>query len=374
MHQKFEGNSKYLFLYIANARKADIKAVWISRNKNLVQELHHREFSAHYWLSLKGIWYSLRAGYFFVDTSIEVINYWLSGGAKEVNLFHALPIKKMERDVKKGKSSEVLLYNSNGLMKLVMMFMLPWRFLTPDYVCSTSPLYTKIFMSMFHIPKERVFEAGYPRNDVFFKEIDGSEIGVDKGVLSEVKQLKQESIVAKTIFYAPTFRDTGGSSFLEEPVLLEKLDTFLREYQAVFLVKLHPFTRINIPDKAQYKNIRFVPSSSDSYTFLKLSDILITDYSSIFVDFLLMDRPEIFFPYDYEKYITKDRELYFNYNSFTPGPKAYTFSELLDAIKSILGGNDEYADKRKEIRDRAFTYQDGNSSSRVFTIVKNLSS
>ena len=87
-----------------------------------------------------------------------------------------------------------------------------------------------------------------------------------------------------------------------------------------------------------------------------------------------MDRPEIFFPYDYEKYITKDRELYFNYNSFTPGPKAYTFSELLDAIKSILGGNDEYADKRKEIRDRAFTYQDGNSSSRVFTIVKNLSS
>ena len=104
----------------------------------------------------------------------------------------------------------------------------------------------------------------------------------------------------------------------------------------------------------------------------KLADILVTDYSSIFVDFLLLNRPEIFFPYDYEKYVTKDRELYFDYNEFTPGPKARVFSEFLGVLGKTLQGEDDFAQKRITQRDRCFSKIDSNASRRTIDEIRNI--
>ncbi len=371
--KKFEGNSKYLFLYIQNLNQQHIETAWITRDKKLLQELRKKKYKTYYFFSLQGIFYCLRAKYYVVDTSVEVISYWLSGGAKLINLFHALPIKKMERDVMRGDSSEVALFYSKGIVKILMHFLFPWRFVKPEYVASTSPLYTKIFMSMFQVGKDRIMETGFSRNDVLLRDIQGADIGTDSTTLSEMKQIKKENPEVTFFLYAPTFRDTGDQSFIENEALLGRLDVLLGRYNAIFWVKAHPFAKIVFP-KIPFTNIRFANPSSDSYLLLKLADVLITDYSSIFIDFLLTGRPEIFFPYDFEKYITKDRELYFDYKDFTPGPKAYTFDEFLDVLGKTLQKQDEYKAKRADQTVRCFTNNDGNSSARTFAFLRSLSS
>lgn len=367
--QKFEGNTKYLFLYIQQLKQRDIKTVWITKNKKLAQELSSFGYSAQVLFSLGGIWSCFRAKYYVVDTSLEAVSYWLAGGAKIVNLFHALPIKKMERDVDKGDSTEVTLFYSTGLLKVAMRFLFPWRFVKPDYVVSTSPLYTGIFSSMFRIGKEKIFEAGFPRNDVLFHDISGSQIGTDQDTLFELKRSKNKGM--KICLYAPTFRDTGDRPFVEDLNLLKLLDQMMEKMNSVFVMKLHPFTKVVLPE-TPFKSIIFAKANSDTYPLLRYADIVVTDYSSIFVDFLLLDRPEVFFPYDLEKYVTKDRELYFDYNGFTPGPKAKTFNEFLSVLQKVLGGTDEYKDQRVAQRIRCFVNQDGNSSERTYQFLQGL--
>ena len=79
--------------------------------------------------------------------------------------------------------------------------------------------------------------------------------------------------------------------------------------------------------------------------------ILITDYSSTYIDYLLLDRPVIFYDFDYDSYIEKDREMYFSYDEVTPGIKAGTFDELMEGMRQIVSGTDDFKADRKKVRD-----------------------
>lgn len=366
--KKFTWSSKYLFLYLVNNKEKGIRPVWITRSRELLQELRSRGYPAYFWLSLSGIWLCLRAGFFIVDASLDTINYWLSGGAKEVMFWHGIPLKKIERDITKGESSDAKVWQSKGLLRFVIQFLLPFAFRKPDYAIATSSVFQEILARAFGITKERVFVTGFPKNDVYFQDIPGAEVGTDKHALSELQQLKKSGSRFKTILYAPTWRDTGGDSFFEKPNDLALLDDFLFREQLFFFLKLHPLAKAKAPavvHKTQYRNIFFVNPDSDADPLLPFIDILVTDYSGIYFEFLLLDRPVVFFPFDYEKYVTRDRELYFEYNEVTPGPKAKTLEELLAAIRDIARGEDEWSEQRKRVRDLVYTHQDGNASKRV---------
>ena len=108
------------------------------------------------------------------------------------------------------------------------------------------------------------------------------------------------------------------------------------------------------------KNIYFVDPSSDIYPFLKHVDLLITDYSSIYFDFLLLDRPIIFFCFDLEDYLAKNRDMYFEYNKVTPGDKARNYAELKTCIIKALKGQDEYSEERRKIKNIMFNYKSEN--------------
>ena len=108
----------------------------------------------------------------------------------------------------------------------------------------------------------------------------------------------------------------------------------------------------------------------DIYPLFSVIDLLITDYSAIYTDFLLTKRPVLFFPYDMHKYIKHDRPLQFDYDSITPGPKCFTQNELQEEIESIIiKGNDIHAHKRQEALNKTFKYYDGFSSERIIDIL-----
>lgn len=222
---------------------------------------------------------------------------------------------------------------------------------------------------MFRIPSTRVHEIGFPRNDVLLRHVKGAGIGVDTETYGKIQEWKARGFLI--ILYAPTWRDTGGESFLEREEEMRKLNNLMQKYNALFVLKLHPFTEIKMPEE-HYSNILGAAPASDSYPLLKIADILVTDYSSIFVEFLLLDRPVIFFAYDLEKYMRRDRELYFDYNEFTPGSKAYTFDEFLRVIEAAFEGTDEFREMRAEQRDLCFVKQDSNSSERAFMFLQRL--
>jgi CDP-glycerol glycerophosphotransferase (TagB/SpsB family) len=125
----------------------------------------------------------------------------------------------------------------------------------------------------------------------------------------------------------------------------------------------------------KYPNIKIIKDceiEQDIYTIINQFDILITDYSSIYFDFLLADKPIIFAPFDYEEYITKDRELYYNYNEVTPGPKCRNWDEVLDWIVKFKENPKLFKEEREKIKKMFHKYQDGKNCERVFNEILNL--
>jgi len=143
---------------------------------------------------------------------------------------------------------------------------------------------------------------------------------------------------------------------------LEKLDGILINDQRILLYKPHPASKKI--DLSIYSNIKSVDPNVNIMDLLIVNDVLITDYSGVFYDFLITLRPIIFFAYDIEKYFEK-RGVYFDYETFVPGPMVKTGEELLLKLKDINQWAKEYENERKRIRKLLNEYSDGNSTKKV---------
>jgi CDP-glycerol glycerophosphotransferase len=90
------------------------------------------------------------------------------------------------------------------------------------------------------------------------------------------------------------------------------------------------------------------------------------------MDYLLLDRPIIFYPYDYAKYVKRDRELQFDYDRMTPGPKCLNQGELeRELARYLASGEDPYREEREKLLTMAFKYRDGDASKRIWEYIKN---
>lgn len=139
---------------------------------------------------------------------------------------------------------------------------------------------------------------------------------------------------------------------MKEHFDLKGLDEFCRDHQILFIIRRHFYHIHEDVDLSDYSNI--VDMTKDSLDIQELlieTDILITDYSSTYIDYLLLDRPVIFYDFDYDSYIEKDREMYFPYDEVTPGIKAGTFDELMNGMSQIVSGIDDFKEDRKKVRD-----------------------
>ena len=99
--------------------------------------------------------------------------------------------------------------------------------------------------------------------------------------------------------------------------------------------------------------------------------MLITDYSGIFFDYLLLDRPIVFAPFDLKEYLKTNRAFYFDYEKITPGPKANNWQEIIIMIDKVLNGLDSYKKTRQDVNKTFHQYIDGNSSQRVYQEILN---
>ena len=358
--EKYMDNSAYLFEFIHN--NSDIKAIWISKNREVIRNLRAKGYSAYYEYTEDALYYASHAKVAFIThranrNKADLPFYAFSKETKIVQLWHGIPLKKIAFDdtIFSFKENEKSL--RYRLKKNIKKKCFPFlEFVNkPSMVIALSYETQKIFTQAFRIETHKVKITGYPRNDILFLK---SNLVNNK----------------KKIIYMPTFR----GKVAESPDILslfdfdvEKMDTFLEEKNLILDIKLHPFNKpakksLELLEKA--KNINLI-KIDDIYSSLNEYSILITDYSSIYFDFLLLNRPLIFTPFDKEKYTEENREFYFKYESVTPGPKANNWSSVIEYIREYLRNETFYKSEREKIRDRFHRYKDGNNSQRVYQVV-----
>jgi CDP-glycerol glycerophosphotransferase (TagB/SpsB family) len=350
-HQnRFAENSKVLFEYASN-KNDKVKCIWITGNKALVQNLRLKGYEAYIRWSVQGVFYSLCAKYYFYNLYSDDINYYTSGNAVMVNLWHGIPLKKIEFDIYIGAQSKMF----NSIFSPIYRFFKPYIFRNPNYVLSTSIEVSKLFTSAFRVSKQQCLELGYPRCDVLFKE-NNTEI------LRQLDYIKGDKIIV----YMPTWRDQNKNFINEALPDLNQLNHVLEKNHSRMIIKLHPNTK-SINDS--YSNIIFIDSKIDIYALLPHSDLLITDYSSIYFDYLLLNKEIIFYPFDYDMYMQVDRDFYFDYEAITPGIKVDTFSNLLDSLDNM--DKLQYKEERKKLKNKLWCFQDGHASARVYSYFEN---
>jgi CDP-glycerol glycerophosphotransferase len=335
----FSDNTKYL--YLQAIKDPDIKAVWITKNKKLYEKLKAQNYCCELANSFKGKITQLRA-------KVAVCSYGaysdfrgrLLGGAIVVNLWHGVGLKKVIYAHSKSPKYKRY-YHPNRLRRYINRTIIELTRFKRYYLVSTSPKVSSYYPETFLVKPENVIEMGQARNDIFY-----DQSLVDKHSLPTFFHQGK-----RIITYMPTHRLDGKKKMQIDSILdLEALNNFCKANNCLFLIKTHFYAeKLRLED---YESIiNFGGADIDPQVLLKYTDVLITDYSSCYTDFLLLDRPVLFYCYDYDWYITSDRELYHDYDEVTPGPRCKTFEELLFHLEEIAKGLDKYKQERKRVLD-----------------------
>lgn len=339
---KYSDNSRYFYEYLMKKNlDKELKIIWITCNKDILKKPNIKK--SYLANSLKGIWYKLRAGVvFYTNGMYDFGRIDLSKGAYKVALWHGMPLKRIyfagNKYIKYSKWQKILRKIKNALYSNI----------DRDLTISTSKEMSKNLKECFRIEDDEIIITGQPRNDLLVCE---EKIKIEE-ILSNVK-FKYKKEFEKIITYMPTYRanptlSNGLKKNIISLVKNNRLKEELENKNALLIIKLHYLMELKIDDKNE--NIIFLRDKDIECTqkLLKITDVLITDYSSVFIDFILQKNKNlIFYGFDSEEYFESDMGLFYKYeNIFDEIIK--TEAELVNKIKELLNTDESNTEKINE--------------------------
>jgi CDP-glycerol glycerophosphotransferase len=331
-------------------RGADVRAVWAYSGK-----LHTADARTTVVDRLSpAYFYHLARARYWVNNQNFPHYFQRRDDGVYLQTWHGTPLKRMLHDL------DVVHGRDAGYLQRVTDASAQWTLLT-----SPSPFATDALRSAFRYQGE-VLEAGYPRNDVFFSP--------DRDAVAAAVRRRLGIAADKTVvLYAPTFRDDqslGGSSFaFTLPFDLDRLHERLGD-DVVIVLRMHVLVRraIEIPPHLT-EHVVDASSYPEIQELFLASDVLVTDYSSVFFDFANLRRPMVFYAYDLESYRDTLRGFYLDYADTVPGPVVTTEDELLDALDDLEALQKQYADRYDSFVERFSPHDDGAAAARVVDAV-----
>jgi len=338
------GNNEYLFNYLVNNSEYDF--YFYTKDRAIYKQLSAIfPNKIIYPYTLKAFIILLRSKVIVLTSGYDDLSpFPILDDKIIINMWHGIPMKSI---------------GVKGNKKVLRDFYLFTKSI--NYYTVSSNYDKEILRKIYKLPKDNVVITGLQNND-FIKKSHNS-------ILINNEYLKEYRV----ILYAPTYREKEMSLLdFSELVPIDQLNQLLEKYNAYFLYRSH-FNTDDIHSLRKYPRIK--SASTDIFpsaqSLLYYSDILITDYSGIFFDFLLMDRPIIFYNYDIEDY-KKYRGLIMDYEENTPGPKVKTQEDLLAAIEDYLIKPEKDAEFRAKIKKRFHKYTDGKACERTYNLIKEL--
>lgn len=306
----FISNSKFLFLYFLK-NKPEYTVKFVINNDELRQELT-AEYGEYFidTRTKEGKEIAIRAGAWVVSwLDLPIGGLFLNFRRYVLHLGHGTPLKGIGMAEKDGKLIKKLYYKLNNT----------------NLTCSlaASEWLSTIISACMGYSKKHILVSGQPRNDALFAEpLDVPEIDKTKF----------------NILYAPTWRQYAEVKlFPFADFDLQKMDSFLGENNMKIFIRMHPAYEASVPkEMLECKNISLFQASKypEVMDYLNCFDSLITDYSSIYLDYMLLERPIVFLPYDYEDY-ANSVGFTMDYFENTPGLKPDTFDGFTKVLEEI---------------------------------------
>ncbi len=330
-NRAFNYNSSYLFLYVKD-NIPEVTPRYVINDEALRKQLSV-EYGEEYFIDTsgqEGMRTALEAGVWFTSAGLPVYGFDLSDSRLVINLWHGIPLKKIA--LKDPAESR--------LQKLYFRKIFSKNY---SYIFTTAPSLIPLMAESFGVPEDKIRVFNEPRLDALKRNFDRDAfIGVKYGSVPEYE---------KVILYAPTHRDGDRVRlFPFEDYDRDRMEAFLEEKKAIILVRTHSYEKLELK---QYMGKRILPFNEDVARdvteCLSGVDALITDYSSIYLEYLLLERPMVFLPYDLEDY-TARHGFNFDYDKAAPGEKPASFDEFCGALgRALLGDFDrERIKKLKE--------------------------
>ena len=342
--KNYSDSPKYIYEYM-HKEHLDYQYVWIFNNPN-------RQIPGN----AKQVKRMSLAYYYYLATS----KYWVSNSRmprtltkREGNIYlqtwHGTPLKRLVFDM-----NDVYSANPN-YKKHFYEQSRRW-----DYLISPNQYSSDIFKSAFKFDKI-MLEFGYPRNDILYHE-NKTEIA------QSLKAKLGIPLDKKVILYAPTWRDdefygAGKYKFNLKLDLQEMKKQLGDEY--VIILRMHYFIADHIDTKGAEKFAYNLSSYDDIAELYLISDLLITDYSSVFFDYANLKRPILFFTYDLEKYRDTLRGFYIDVENEVPGPLLKTSDDVIASIKHIESIQQAYQNKYEAFYDKFCSWENGTASKQV---------
>ena len=322
----YSDNAKYFFEWILDNHPQE-QSFWVTKDKDIHTDLLSKNIPALYFYDARSILAIAKAKYIVCThshTGNDVYNF-INKSKVLITLWHGIPLKKM------GNSSKSKNKKYRNLINVKSQ---------PDLFLVTSSTDRELFSEIYSIDENKFFIGTYPRiNDLIARAED-----------------------KKTILYAPTFRDGMDQDYYDKHVFptledLNKLNEALIKFDYQFFIKMHPYVEAEFPDLSEFSNIELVSAFDDVQNYLAQASILITDYSSIYFDYLNLNREIVFFIPDYEWYHQEsNRGLLYKYDDVTPGYKATSWSKIQDILIDIIKDNQvsDFSKNRRKVLDFFF--------------------
>lgn len=353
------GNSKALYNFIKNQGDWDLK--WVIHERTT----YNADSQSFYKYSYKALLYLMRAKYIFnSNNGLERFNKIVKKNQKYINLWHGMPLKTIYALDKNN-------FQTPAKRKAMSNTLYPKH----DIWCSTSEFYQVVLASAFQTDITYLPITGQPRNDLLFDKKSSKRL---------LDSIYNTNGYHKVILYAPTYckiRDNinvDDFRFIQiENCELNIFNEFLANNGYLLFIKMHPADEDLYSNNIKaYSNIKFIHRfdlqkySTDIDEILGAFDMLITDYSSIYIDFLLTNKPIIFTKANYDEYFDKRGWIFGNeYDFFCPGPKCSNYNELITSIKTEFE-KDTYYFEREKIKNLFHKYQDGKSCERIYKLIR----
>ncbi|KIH69756.1 bifunctional glycosyltransferase/CDP-glycerol:glycerophosphate glycerophosphotransferase [Salinicoccus roseus] len=353
--ESFQGKSysdspKYIYQQMLKSRSG-YNHVWVLNKK---QKLPGDPVTVKRF-SLKYYYYMARAKY--IVSNVRMPNSYIKrAGQKYLQTWHGTPLKRLAGDM-----DDVHMPGTNAAKykKNFSKETDKW-----DYLIAPNAYSSAIFKRAFWFTNT-MLETGYPRNDILMT--DDNPV-----IIQDIKEKLGLPKDKKVILYAPTWRDdeyykVGQYKFSMQLDLERLKEKFGDEY--IILLRMH-YVVASKMDLTGLEGFAYDVSKYDDVSELYLaSDMLITDYSSVFFDYANLRRPVLFFTYDIEKYREQLRGFYIDMETELPGPLLMTNGAVVDAIENIGEIEEEYQERYDAFYDRFCSWDDGRASEKVVDAV-----
>lgn len=300
-------------------------------------------------------WDLMRAKYFITELDMSIH----SSRIKKIQIWHGFPLKCM--GVMDAKFDD----------RNREMIQAEWN--RNDYILSYGKNYTTFISACFGTTINKFIVTGMPRNDLLFCT-NGRE---------KIYKIFPQSKGKKILLYMPTFREIRGRAngdkkgyiFNWPGFDIEMFEQFCAQNNVFFVFKLHIQDSALI-EKWGYnsKNIGVLTEQllgeQCTYQLLNGTDMLITDYSSVYFDYLLLNKPIIFTNRDEEEYIKNRGVILEPLDFWRPGAIVDNMESLRKEIILAISGKDRYKDRRKELMPFVHKFTDGKSTQRLFDFIR----